>query len=150
MAIEIVFWHWWAFGALLLILELLISGMFFLWMAAAAVLIGALLLLIPAMDFEYQLIAFSLASVFSIVVFRKLLLRHPIETDRPLLNRRNEQYQGRVFTLEHPIVNGRGKIRVDDSTWKIEGEDCETGTKVKVIAADGVVLKVEIIDPKAK
>jgi membrane protein implicated in regulation of membrane protease activity len=148
MNLELVFWHWWAFGALLLIVELLAPGMFFLWMAAAAAVTGLLLLSFPSLDMEYQLIMFSLLSISSIAAFRKLLIRHPIKTDRPLLNRRSEQYIGRVFTLEHPIVNGRGKIRVDDSTWKIEGEDCDTGVKVKVVAADGVVLRVEIVESK--
>lgn len=148
MNLDLVFWHWWAFGAFLLILELLLPGMFFLWMAIAAAVTGAILWIVPGLDLEYQLIAFSLLSVSSILVFRKFLMRHPIETDRPLLNRRSEQYIGRTFTLEHPIVNGRGKIRVDDSTWKIEGEDCETGVKVRVVSADGVVLRVEVVESK--
>ena len=71
------------------------------------------------------------------------LKRHPTETDQPRLNRRGEQYLGRVFTLEHPVVNGLGKIRVDDSTWKISGPDCSEGTQVRVVGVDGVVLRVE-------
>jgi membrane protein implicated in regulation of membrane protease activity len=59
------------------------------------------------------------------------------------LNRRAEQYVGRVFTLSEPIVNGTGKIRVDDSSWKVSGADCDANTKVKVISVDGTVLKVE-------
>ena len=69
--------------------------------------------------------------------------RHPTETDQPRLNRRGEQYIGRTFTLDEPIVNGLGKIRVDDSTWKIEGGDCAAGTRITVVGVDGVVLKVE-------
>ncbi|HUL13986.1 MAG TPA: NfeD family protein [Methylococcaceae bacterium] len=145
MGFEIVFWHWWAFGAFLLIVELLVPGMFFLWMAEAAVVTGFLLLVLPNLGWEYQLLAFSVLSVVSIAVFRKFLKRHPIETDQPLLNLRTAQYVGRVFTLEHAIVNGQGKIRVDDSTWKIHGDDCEAGTKVKVVAAEGVILKVETL-----
>ena len=68
----------------------------------------------------------------------------PTETDLPTLNRRGEQYVGRHFTLEEAIVNGQGKIRVDDSTWKIEGpEDLPAGSQVQVIAVAGTVLKVE-------
>jgi hypothetical protein len=86
---------------------------------------------------------FSAISVASIVVFRRFLNRHPIQTDRPLLNQRTAQYVGRVFTLEEPIVNGRGRIRVDDSTWRVEGEDCPAGSKIQVMDAEGVILKVE-------
>jgi membrane protein implicated in regulation of membrane protease activity len=143
MAWPVVFWHWWALGVLLLIVELLAPGMFFIWMAEGAFLVGAVVWIVPGLDLEYQLILFSVLSLASIAVFRRFLARHPIPTDRPLLNRRSSQYVGRVFTLEHPIVNGRGKIRVDDSTWRVEGEDCGPGAKVRVTAAEGAILKVE-------
>lgn len=143
MGFDIVFWHWWAFGAFLLIVELLVPGMFFIWMAEAAIVTGLLLFLMPGLAWEVQMIVFSLLSVLSIAVFRRFLKNHPIKTDQPLLNQRTAGYVGRIFTLEHPIVNGQGKIRVDDSTWKIHGEDCAAGSKVKVISASGVILNVE-------
>ena len=143
---EVVFWHWWAVGAFLLIVELLAPGIFFMWMAEAAVVTGVLLLIFPALSWEHQLISFSLLSVVSIAVFRKYLRKHPIVSDQPLLNQRTAQYIGRVVTLEEPIINGQGRIRVDDSLWKIHGEDALTGQRVKIVAADGVVLRVEIVD----
>jgi membrane protein implicated in regulation of membrane protease activity len=143
MGFEIVFWHWWAFGVFLLIVELLAPGMFFLWMAESAFVVGVIKLIVPTLGWEYQLIFFSVLSIVSIAVFRLFLKKHPIESDQPLLNRRAAQYVGRLFTLEDPIVNGQGRIRVDDSTWKVQGEDCEPGSKVRVVAAEGVVLKVE-------
>jgi len=144
MAFQIVFWHWWAFGVLLLIVELLAPGMFFLWMAESAFVVGVVKLVLPTLAWEYQLILFSVLSVVSIAVFRLFLKKHPIETDRPLLNQRASQYVGRLFTLEYPIVDGQGRIRVDDSTWKVQGDDCEPGSKVRVVAAEGAVLKVEV------
>ncbi|MGX2042177.1 NfeD family protein [Methylocaldum sp. MU1018] len=143
MAFEIVFWHWWAFGVFLLIVELLAPGMYFLWMAESAFVVGVIKLIVPTLDWEYQLISFSVLSIVSIALFRLFLKKHPIETDQPLLNQRAAQYVGRLFTLEHPIVDGQGRIRVDDSIWKVQGEDCETGSKVRVVAAEGVILKVE-------
>ncbi|BBA35587.1 membrane protein implicated in regulation of membrane protease activity [Methylocaldum marinum] len=143
MEFEIIFWHWWAFGVFLLIVELLAPGIFFLWMAESAFVVGVIKLIVPTLSWESQLILFSVMSVVSIVVFRLFLRKHPLETDQPLLNRRAAQYVGRLFTLEYPIVNGQGWIRVDDSTWKVQGEDCEPGSKVRVVAAEGVLLKVE-------
>ncbi|MCG8379509.1 MAG: NfeD family protein, partial [Proteobacteria bacterium] len=58
-------------------------------------------------------------------------------------NRRGEQYVGRIFTLEEPIVNGVGKVKVDDSTWKVMGVDMPAGTKVRVLSVDGTILNVE-------
>jgi membrane protein implicated in regulation of membrane protease activity len=130
----------------LLIVELLAPGMFFLWMAEAALLTGALLWAFPALSWEWQLVCFSLLSVASIALARTVLHRHPIETDRPLLNRRTAQYVGRTFVLAQPIVNGEGKIRIDDSTWRITGIDTPSGGLIRVIDADGVVLRVETLD----
>jgi membrane protein implicated in regulation of membrane protease activity len=143
MPLDIVFWHWWSLGAILLIVELLAPGMFFIWMGESAFVVGALLWFLPGMEPESQIMIFSALSVLSILVFRRFLKRHPIQSDRPLLNQRTAGYVGRVFMLEEPIINGRGKIRVDDSTWRVEGEDCPAGARVRVTDAEGVILKVE-------
>lgn len=69
-----------------------------------------------------------------------------IQTDAPTLNRRGQQYVGRVFTLSEAIVNGVGKIKVDDTLWKVKGKDTEVGKRVRVTEVDGVVLLVESVD----
>jgi membrane protein implicated in regulation of membrane protease activity len=139
----IVFWHWWSLAAALLIVELLAPGMYFLWMAEAAFVTGAMLWLFPALGWKPQVLLFSLLSIVSIVAFKKYLNRRPIASDRPLLNRRAAQYVGRIFTLERPIVDGVGKLHVDDSLWRVRGRDCPAGSKVRVIGAEGVELEVE-------
>ena len=107
-------------------------------------LVGMILYFIPELDWQYQLLIFALFSVAAIFAARAILQRHPIQTDQPNLNRRGEQYVGRVFTLEEAIINGEGKIHVDDSIWKVRGADCPTGNKVKVTGVDGVVLLVQL------
>lgn len=144
MAFEWVYWHWLTSAVLLLIVELLAPGMFFLWLAVAAALTGILLLVLPDLSLNHQLVAFSVLAILNIGLFRRYFKRYPTTTDEPRLNRRAEQYIGRVFTLEHPIVNGQGRLRVDDSWWKIEGDDCAAGEKVKVVAAEGVLLQVQV------
>jgi len=136
-------WHWWVLAVVLVILEILSPGVFFLWMGIAAGVVGFLLLAVPDLAWEWQILAFALFSVVSIALGRSYLKRHPIQTDQPTLNRRGEQYVGRVFTLDAPIVNGVGKIRVDDTSWKINGPECAAGGKVRVTGVDGVVLLVE-------
>lgn len=138
-----VYWHWWVLGVVLIILEAFSPGVYFIWMGVAAGVVGLVALLVPSLGWEFQLLIFALVSVASVFLIRLFLQRRPIATDQPKLNRRGEQYIGRTFTLDTPIVNGLGKIRVDDSTWKIEGEDCSAGSKVVVIGVDGVVLRVE-------
>ncbi|MBL1432045.1 MAG: NfeD family protein [Gammaproteobacteria bacterium] len=143
---QLDFWHWWIFAAVLLIVETLAPGAFFLWMGISAAIVGMLLYLIPDMASTFQWLVFAVLSVATIVIWRARLKSRPTETDHPTLNRRGTQYVDRVFTLSEPIVNGRGKITVDDSTWKIAGDDCEAGSKVRVNGVDGVILHVNRID----
>ncbi len=140
---QVDFWQWWILAAALMILEVFTPGAFFLWMGVAAGVVGLLLLVAPATSWQIQLLLFAVLSIVSIVAWRAYLKRHPTESDRPALNRRGEQYIGRSFTLVEPIVNGHGRVKVDDTVWRIEGEDCPAGATVKVVATEGAFLKVE-------
>jgi hypothetical protein len=136
-------WHWGIIAAVLIILEMFVPGAFLLWLGVAAAVNSILLVFMPGMSWETQFVIFAVVSVVSIVAFRRWRDKNPAATDQPALNRRGDQYVGRTFTLAEPIVNGQGRLYVDDSTWKIEGDDCDTGVKVRVTGVDGVVLRVE-------
>ena len=137
------FWHWWIAGVLLMIIELTAPGAFFLWMGISAFVTGFVLLVLPSMGWQYQFLVFALFTVVSIIAWKRYLKSKPITTDRPGLNRRGEQYIGREFTVSEAIVNGVGKVRISDTSWKIEGKDMPKGTKIKVTGTHGTVLKVE-------
>ncbi|PHS68525.1 MAG: hypothetical protein COB23_09150 [Methylophaga sp.] len=139
------FWHWLILAVVLVIVEILAPTFFALWMAIAAFITGVVLYLFPSMPWEYQVFIFAVLSVASIVAWRSYYTKNPIITDEPLLNRRGEQYVGRVITLKEPIIDGQGKVQVDDSTWKIEGEDCPVGTKIKVVSINNVIFQVEMV-----
>ncbi len=143
------YWHWWVLGIAFVILEMFSPAAFFLWLGIAAGMVGLLLLVLPDMTWEWQILGFALCSVISIVLGRSYLKRNPIKTDQPTLNRRGEQYIDRIFTLNQPIVNGVGKIHVDDTSWKVDGPDCDAGIKVRVTGVDGVVLQVERSEPSS-
>ena len=147
MGFAIDFWHWLIVATLFAIVELLAPGFFFMWLAAAAVVMGLVLLLLPSLSWEVQVLLFTVLSVSSALAGRRFLKRHPIESDHPLLNRRAAQYVGRTFRLAEGIDNGVGKLRVDDSIWKVRGSDCPAGTRVKVTGTDGTILLVEPDEP---
>lgn len=139
----IVFWHWWLAGLALLTLEAFLPGAIFLWMGIAAFIVGLLSWAMP-LTWQIEFVLFGMLSVASFFAWRRL--RKVPVTDKPTLNRRGHSYVGRVFTLETPIINGDGKLRVDDSQWRIAGPDLPAGSKVKVVEADGTTLKVEQAD----
>jgi len=143
---QLGYWHWWIGAVVLLVMELFAPGAFFLWLGISAAIVGLLVYLFMGIEWQYQLLLFSLLSVASIVAWRFYLKDRTEVTDQPTLNRRGAQYIGRSFTLDEPLVNGVGKIRVDDTTWRIEGTDCEAGRQVRVTGVDGVMLQVEPLE----
>lgn len=143
---SIDFWHWLILGVLLIILEVFAPGAFFLWLGVSASVVGAILWMLPETSWEMQLLIFSIISVVSIALWRLRLRKHPTESEDSSLNTRTSQYVGRTFTLVEPIVNGYGKIHVDDAYWKVSGEDCDKDKKVKVVSVDGLTLKVVSVD----
>jgi len=140
---HVVFWHWWILAGLLLILELTAPAFFFLWLGIAAAAVGLILLVFPSIGIETQLVLFAIASIVSVVAWRKYRESRPLITDQPNLNRRGHQYIGRIFSLADSIDNGVGKVIVDDSTWKVKGPDLPAGTHIKVTGVEGTVFTVE-------
>jgi inner membrane protein len=134
----VTYWHWWAFGGALAIVEAFV----FLWLAIAAGLVGTLLWLWPGIGPDYQVLIFAALSVASVVGWRRFRAAYPARSDQPNLNRRGAQYLGRQFALLEPISNGRGRIRLGDSSWAVTGPDLPAGRTVEVVGADGAVLQV--------
>lgn len=144
---EISAWHWLILAVVLICIEMLvIPAAYCLWMGIAAGVVGILMLLVPELSFFLQIVIFTLLSVSTLVVHKRYLKSNPPVSDEPTLNRRGEQYVGRVFNLEEAIINGVGKVKVDDSIWKVTGTDMELGGRVKVTGVDGTVLLVEAAD----
>lgn len=141
---SVVFWYWWIMAAVLLSIELLAPGFFFLWFAVSALVVGSVLLLLPNIAVEMQLFMFSVLAIASILIWRRFVKAQDQQSDHPLLNKRGAQYIGRTFNLIAAIENGQGKIKVDDTLWKVHGEDCPLGSKVKVVAVKGTVFDVEV------
>ncbi len=140
---EIDFWHWWMVAAALGALDMLAQSGFFLWLGVAALVVGLVVFAIPDLSWQGQTLSFAVLAIAAIFLTRPLLRRLTVPSERPMMNRRCEQYVGRLITLESPIVNGRGRAFVGDTLWLVEGGDQPAGATVRVIGSDGAVLLVE-------
>lgn len=140
--LTIVFWYWWVLALLLLVIEMLVPGFFFLWMSAAALITGLVVGLLPGIGMASQVLIFSVLAIAAITAWGRFGRHITIKSDRPLLNKRGQQYIGRVFNLHEAIENGQGRIKVDDTLWKVHGDDCPVGSKVQVTAVNGTVFEV--------
>jgi len=138
------YWDWFIAGGLLLALEALAPGVFMFWLGLAAMLVGTVSMFVD-WSWQAQFIAFSAFSVVMIPLWRRLSRQSPEDTDQPFLNRRAEALVGRTFTLEKPIVDGQGTVRIDDSVWRITGADVPAGRRVKIVRVEGTSLNVELV-----
>ncbi|WP_029007835.1 NfeD family protein [Azospirillum halopraeferens] len=143
----IEFWHWWVLAVVLGAVETVAPGAAFLWLGAAAALVGLALLAWPEMVWQIQFMIFGVLAIGAVVGARLIYRRSPAPDPALHLNRRAEQYLGTLHTLETPIVNGRGRAIVGDSHWTVEGPDLPAGTTVRVIGIDGIALRVEKAEP---
>ncbi len=134
-------WNWLVLGGVLIGLEILVSGVFLIWFGLAALIVGAIALGID-ISWQVQFILFAVLALISVVLSRRFF-KNNNQSDKPLLNQRAEQNIGRSFVLTNAILHGRGRIKIADSTWAVEGEDCAEGTMVKVVGVEGSTLKVE-------
>ena len=135
-------WNWFIAAAALFLIEILAPGSFMLWLGLSAILVGVISL---AFDWSWQaqLIAFAVFAVASIPAWRRFARNVEQPAEQPFLNRRAEGYVGRVVTLDKPILDGVGTVRIDDTIWRVTGPDCPAGSRVKIARADGSDLLVE-------
>ena len=137
------FWHWWVLGALLITIEMIAPSTVLLWPGIAAGIVGLVLLAAGDMGWQLQVLLFAALSVTSLIVWRLYARARPGRSDDSRISRRGDQLVGRFFTLKEPIVDGRGRLEVDGTIWKIEGEEIDAGARVKIVGVESVILKVE-------
>jgi membrane protein implicated in regulation of membrane protease activity len=144
MSFKIIFWYWWALAAVLLIFEMLLPGVVFLFLAIGAAASGVFLLAVSDLSLELQLFVFAIVSVASAVVLRPTLKR--LQQGRPAdanLNARGDALVGRTIVLDTPILGGQGRVKLGDGSWTVTGPDMAAGTRVRVAAVNGTELRVE-------
>lgn len=147
VATELGPWSWWLLGLLLLAAELLLPGVFLVWIGIGAIATGILSLLLwesALWAWQIQFLVFAALAVAATLLGRRLLSRADLATDEPLLNQRGASLVGRTATLQEPIAEGRGRIRLDDTYWPVLGPDLAVGTRVRVVSWNGRDLRVEV------
>jgi inner membrane protein len=138
----------WAVCALLLFgMEVLAPGAFMLWLAFAASSVLLIVWLVPGLSFLIQAVLFVVLGFVSILIYRKWFRGNDdIATDQPALNRRTAQLVDRIVSLEGAIERGRGRVQIADAYWDVSGPDLPAGASVRIVGAEGMVLKVEAVD----
>ena len=136
------FWHWLVVAAIFGVIEVAVPAMVCIWFAVAALGTAAMAWVAPGLAWEHQALIFAALAVASVAIGRIAVSRIRTRSSDTLLNRRAETYVGRTFTLDRPIVDGRGRLKVDDTIWLVAGPDLPVGARVRVTGVDNTLLRV--------
>ena len=89
--LELIFashWYWLIAAAVLLILEIIIPGIFLIWLGLGAALVGLFLLVVPGADPAWQLLALAISTCMAVAAGlkwqKKLVRQQPSELNQGL------------------------------------------------------------------
>lgn len=142
----LLWWHWVVLGLMLIILEIFMPGVFLLWIGIGALATGGLSVLAGIESWEMQCL------IFVPLAFGSLFLgwrcsRKAGAGHAATLNQRTASYVGRKAHVVEAIVNGAGRVRLGDTVWTAQGDDCPAGTAVTITGSEGSVLFVRAQTP---
>lgn len=141
---EMEAWHWGVAAAIFLILEMLVSGIFMMWMGIAAAVVALISLIFPSTLWYWQAIIWCVISIASVYGWRTYRKLNPKETDDPGLNKRGQSNIGKRVSLIQPIVAGRTRVKIGDGTWSAETtDDLSEGDEAIVIDVRDSTLIIE-------
>ncbi|RVT42222.1 NfeD family protein [Sphingobium algorifonticola] len=137
-------WMWLILAVLFGIGEIVIPGVFLLWIAIAAALTGGIAMLtgiaIPA-----QIILFAVLCLIATYAGKRWYRDHPVASQDPLLNDRAARLVGETVTVVEAIRGGQGRVKLGDSVWPCRGPDADEGTVMRVTGVNGNALFVESV-----
>ena len=139
---------WLGLGLLLAAAEILVPGMFLIWLAGAALLTGVLAWALP-IGLPVQVIIFAVLAIVMVFAGRRYISRNPIHEVDPMMNRRGVRMVGETAIVVLEISGGTGRVKHGDSEWLAKAstseEEIAVGARVRITDNDGAVLIVEAV-----
>ena len=136
------YWIWLIVGLALALLEMVVPGVYLIWLAMAALAI-AVLAFVSAPPLALQVIAWVSLSLIFAFSARRWLRERPIVSSDPLLNNRLGRMVGETALVTQAIESGSGRVKVGDSEWIARGPDTAAGSRVRITGNRGSDLLVE-------
>lgn len=137
-------WAWFVLGLVLLALELVVPGGWFLWLGAAGILTGVLAF-IPGLTAPWEAAIFGALALIIVIGWTMVTRGRTPKSDSPLLNERAAHFIGHEVIIAEPISQGFGRVSLGDTVWRVSGPDLAAGHRVRIIGSEGAVLKVEAV-----
>jgi len=135
-------WIWLSIGLALAALEMVVPGVYLIWLALAALITGALTFVLD-LGLAVQVTNFIFLSLIVAFSAKRWLRDRPIDSVDPLMNDRQGRMIGQTAVVTQALEGGSGRVRYGDSEWSARGPDLAIGVRVRITGADGTRLIVE-------
>lgn len=139
-------WTWIVGGIALILAELALASFFVIWFGLGALLVGLLMLLVPALSPTAQLATWTLASLAMVVLWFRVFKQNLHKTK---VGMAEGEVLGEIGLLVNAVAPfERGKVRFQRPVLGSEEWVCladaaiAAGERVKVVAVEGSYLKV--------
>ena len=134
-------WLWMIGGVLLLAAEMLLPGVFLVWIGIAAIVTGLFAVLF-GIGVAGQLGLFALYSVLAVMIGRRFYGVKGVDSDEKL-NEPAARLVGRRVVVVQAVDEDSGRVRLGDSEWSARGGPAEPGDRVRITGVEGNCLIVE-------
>lgn len=135
-------WIWLSIGLALAALEMVVPGVYLIWLALAALITGALTFVLDP-GLVVQVTNFIFLSLILAFSAKRWLRDRPIKSADPLMNDRQGRMIGQTAVVTQALDGGEGRVRYGDSEWSARGPDLAEGVRVRITGADGTKVVVE-------
>ncbi|MEH8137290.1 MULTISPECIES: NfeD family protein [Gallibacterium] len=137
--------HWLVLGFVLLILEIVVPGIFFLWWGIAA-LVLAILSYFFLLSLVIGGILFAAIAVLASLCWWKIQSkRNQQDIAAEMLNQRGLAMLGQQGVITEVFTDHIARAKFGDGSWRVEGNQLHQGDVVEVVSIKGITLVVKVI-----
>jgi inner membrane protein len=143
---QFLWWHWVVLGILLLLFELAVPAFFLVWFGLGALIVGIVLLVVPALSSAWQVLVWTTCSLGFIWLWFKVFKPGFYKTRAGMSKGAVVGEIGLVIRDIRPFEKGQIRFQkpmLGDEVWEsIADEEIKVGERVKVLEVEGNILKV--------
>ena len=143
LSTHLLWWHWIAFGLVLLTLEIFSGTFLMLGLGVSAIIVGVIEVLFP-MTLEIQLTLWLILSVISIAWWFKYMRNNAVDE----IGQSNYTLETKGTVIKTIEPNSRGEVKFDlpvlgNTTWiATSQEKLNINTRVKIVEVKGQLIEV--------
>ncbi len=143
---QFLWWHWVVLGIVVVLLELAVPAFFLVWFGLGALIVGIVLLAVPALSFAWQILIWIVCSLAFIWLWFKVFKPGFYKTRAGMSKGAVVGEIGLVIRDIRPFEKGQIRFQkpmLGDEVWEsIADEEIKAGERVRVLDVEGNILKV--------